>query len=45
MYLKKFAEEVTGTSLSPQFTITDVAMVEDNILVLGPNKIFEEWKD
>lgn len=42
MYFKKFAKEVTGTSLTPQFTIIDTAMVEDSILALGPKKNFKE---
>lgn len=45
MYFKKFAEEVSGTWLTPQFTIIDVAVVEDNILLLGTNKNFKELKD
>lgn len=45
MYFKKFAEEVTGTWFAPQFIIIDIAVVEDNILLLGPNKNFKEWKD
>lgn len=41
MHFKKFAKEVTGTSLTPQFTIIDIAMVEHSILALGPKKILK----